>query len=212
MREYRNAMKWNAKRPARRKPPRRKPPTTVIFLVVFTVTIFVAQGYLAGWFGLTGDRAMQLANNFITDPPSDGARSSAASSSPSDPSHGAGLPVSQPGKRVSFSFCYIGGGDNCVVDGDTIWLEGVKIRIADIDTPETHDYQCPAERQLGDRATARLEEILESGPITLEAIDREEDQYGRKLRIVKVSGASVGDTLVSEGLARWYSSGRQPWC
>ena len=24
----------------------------------------------------------------------------------------------------------------CVVDGDTIWLEGVKIRIADIDTPE----------------------------------------------------------------------------
>jgi endonuclease YncB( thermonuclease family) len=24
----------------------------------------------------------------------------------------------------------------CVIDGDTIWLEGVKIRVADIDTPE----------------------------------------------------------------------------
>lgn len=116
------------------------------------------------------------------------------------------------GERVTFSFCHVGAGYNCVVDGDTIWLKGQKIRIADIDAPETHDYRCASEKELGDRATRRLEELLESGSITLQSIDRDEDTYGRKLRIVLVNGESVGDTLVSEGLARWYAGGRRPWC
>jgi len=33
----------------------------------------------------------------------------------------------------------------CVVDGDTIWLEGTKIRIADIDVPEMFSPGCAAE-------------------------------------------------------------------
>lgn len=32
-----------------------------------------------------------------------------------------------------------------MVDGDTIWLEGLKIRIADIDTPEITSPKCNAE-------------------------------------------------------------------
>ena len=120
--------------------------------------------------------------------------------------------ASAAGMRASFSFCHIGGGYNCVVDGDTIWLEGQKIRIADIDTPETHDYRCPSEKALGDRATQRLRKLLNDGSVTLQSIDRDEDRYGRKLRIVLVNGTSVGDTLVGEGLARWYGSGRRPWC
>ena len=56
---------------------------------------------------------------------------------------------------VSFGICHTGGGTNCVVDGDTIWMAGQNIRIADVDTPETHDYRCPAEKELGDRATQR---------------------------------------------------------
>ena len=114
--------------------------------------------------------------------------------------------------RASFSFCHTGGGYNCVVDGDTIWLEGQNIRVADIDAPETHEPQCPAEKQLGDRATLRLQELVNSGAVTLQRIDRDEDNYGRKLRIVLVDGQSVGDTLVKEGLARWYAGGRRPWC
>jgi endonuclease YncB( thermonuclease family) len=120
--------------------------------------------------------------------------------------------ASAAGMRASFSFCHIGGGYNCVVDGDTIWLEGQKIRIADIDTPETHDYRCPSEKALGDRATQRLRKLLNDGSVTLQSIDRDEDRYGRKLRIVLVNGTSVGDTLVGEGLARWYGSGRRSWC
>jgi endonuclease YncB( thermonuclease family) len=113
---------------------------------------------------------------------------------------------------ASFSYCHTGGGYYCVVDGDTIWLKGQKIRIADIDAPETHDYRCASEKALGDRATRRLHDLLESGPITLLPVGRDEDVYGRKLRIVLVDGKSVGDILVSEGLARAYGNGRRPWC
>jgi hypothetical protein len=116
------------------------------------------------------------------------------------------------GIRASFSSCHTGGGYNCVVDGDTIWLQGQKIRIADIDTPETHDPRCASEKQLGDRATQRLRQLLNHGAVTLQPIDRDQDRYGRKLRIVLVNGTSVGDTLVGEGLARWCGSGRRPWC
>ena len=116
------------------------------------------------------------------------------------------------GQHASFSFCHVGAGYNCVVDGDTIWLQGEKIRIADIDAPETHDYRCASEKELGDRATRRLHELLQSGPITLRGINRDEDSYGRKLRIVLVNGTSVGDSLVNEGLVRWYGNGRRPWC
>lgn len=116
------------------------------------------------------------------------------------------------GINAEFGFCHTGGGENCVVDGDTIWLRGEKIRIADIDAPETHDFRCPSEKELGDQATRRLEELLESGTITLQSVDRDTDRYGRKLRIVLVDGESVGETLVSEGLVRRYGSGRQSWC
>ena len=114
--------------------------------------------------------------------------------------------------RASFGLCHTGGGTNCVVDGDTIWLGGEKIRIADIDTPETHPPRCAQEARLGEAATRRLRQLLNGGAVSLRPIDRDEDNYGRKLRIVLVDGRSVGDTLVDEGLARPYRGGRRPWC
>lgn len=118
----------------------------------------------------------------------------------------------QKAVTASFHLCHVGGGTNCVVDGDTIWLEGQNIRIADIDAPETHEYDCPEEKALGDRATLRLQELVNSGPVSLSSIDRDQDVYGRKLRLVYVNGQSVGDTLVGEGLARYYRGGKRPWC
>jgi endonuclease YncB( thermonuclease family) len=119
---------------------------------------------------------------------------------------------SSAGPARDFGSCHVGGGTNCVVDGDTLYLDGVKIRVADIDAPETHDPKCGGEKLLGDRATRRLRQLVNSGEVTLEAIDRDEDRYGRKLRIVLVDGQSVGDTLVGEGLARPYDGGRRSWC
>lgn len=101
----------------------------------------------------------------------------------------------------------------CVVDGDTFWLDGVKIRIADIDTPEISEPHCDAEYALGIRARDRLLDLLNQGPFSLERIgSRDQDQYGRKLRIVVREGTSLGDMLVAEGLARTWTGRREPWC
>jgi micrococcal nuclease len=111
-----------------------------------------------------------------------------------------------------FSICHTGGGTNCVVDGDTAWIEGVKVRIADIDAPETHPPRCDSEADLGTRATERMAQLLNAGPFSLEPIDRDRDRYGRSLRIIRRDGQSLGGVLVGEGLARWYGNGRRPWC
>jgi micrococcal nuclease len=101
----------------------------------------------------------------------------------------------------------------CVIDGDTIWLEGNKIRLADIDTPEISEPQCASEYERGIRARDRLVVLLNQGPIELAPIgDRDEDRYGRKLRVVTRGGASLGDQLVGEGLARTWTGRREPWC
>ena len=111
-----------------------------------------------------------------------------------------------------FGFCHSGGGRDCVVDGDTFWFAGEKYRIADIDTPETHPARCPQEAALGDAATQRLQAWLNQGAFSLESADRDTDHYGRKLRIVTRGGASVGEALIGEGLARPWEGRRRPWC
>ncbi|MBX3594765.1 MAG: thermonuclease family protein [Sphingomonas sp.] len=117
------------------------------------------------------------------------------------------------GTRALFTTCHIGGGRDCVVDGDTFWMGGVKIRIADIDTPETHPSRCAREAALGQAATRRLRALLNSGPVALTPIERAFDRYGRRLALVSVAGQPVGETLVAEGLARRYHGGRRAgWC
>jgi len=111
-----------------------------------------------------------------------------------------------------FGFCHSGGGRDCVVDGDTFRLNGERIRIADIDAPETHPPRCGEEARLGDAATQRLHALLNAGPVTLEIADRDTDRYGRKLRVVTRGGRSLGDQLVDEGLARPWTGRRRPWC
>ena len=105
-----------------------------------------------------------------------------------------------------------GPGWNCVVDGDTFRQDGQSIRIADIDAPEVRDFKCGSEKLLGDRATLRLRELLSAGPFELAPIDRDEDVYGRKLRVVMRDGQSLGAQLVDEGLARRWTGSRRSWC
>lgn len=116
------------------------------------------------------------------------------------------------GARRAFGLCYSGGGSDCVVDGDTFYLGGDKVRIAGIDAPETHPSRCAREAELGEAATASLRSMLGSGLITLSAIDRDRDRYGRLLRNVAVDGRDVGEALIAQGVARAYDGGRRPWC
>ena len=105
---------------------------------------------------------------------------------------------------------------NCVVDGDTFWYGGEKIRIADINAPEVSEPDCASEAALGRRATNRLLVLLNQGPFTLapnnDGTGRDRDDYGRLLRTVTRDGASVGEALVDEGLAEEWKGYRGTWC
>lgn len=101
---------------------------------------------------------------------------------------------------------------NCVVDGDTFWFRGDKIRIADIDAPEIFSPHCHDERSIGEASRDRLLELLNGGSFTLVAGRRDTDRFGRKLRTVTRHGRSLGEMLVEEGLARRWNAPRRDWC
>ena len=112
-----------------------------------------------------------------------------------------------------FTLCSRGNQAQCVVDGDTIHYAGLKIRLEDIDAPETYQYKCESEFALGKRATNRLLELINAGPFELvNRGGRDEDRYGRKLRTIERGGRSLGETLVAEGLARRWDGARHSWC
>lgn len=113
---------------------------------------------------------------------------------------------------ASFAICGSAARSNCVVDGDTFWYQGEKIRIADIDTPELSPPRCAREKQLGEAAKRRLHALLNAGRFSLVAGWRDEDQYGRKLRTVTREGRSIGGMLVVDGLARRWEGSRRSWC
>ena len=116
------------------------------------------------------------------------------------------------GISLQFPICAGGQRVTCVVDGDTFWLDGAKIRIADIDTPEVSSPACASEAELGRQATLRMRELLSQGAFELVSGDRDEDRYGRKLRVVERDGQSLGDMLVAEGLAASWTGRQHEWC
>ena len=112
-----------------------------------------------------------------------------------------------------FTLCGRGNRMQCVVDGDTIYYGGLKIRLEGIDAPETHQFKCESELALGNRATNRLLELMNSGPFEIANRNgRDEDRYGRKLRTIERDGRSLGEILVAEGLARRWDGARHSWC
>lgn len=113
---------------------------------------------------------------------------------------------------ADFTICASAVRTNCVVDGDTFWFDGSKIRIADIDAPEISEPRCAGEAQAGQMAKAGLLRLLNAGAFTLVAGERDEDRFGRKLRVVSRDDVSLGEVLVREGLARLWGDPAFDWC
>jgi len=113
------------------------------------------------------------------------------------------MPVCGKGKRIT-----------CVVDGDTVWVDREKFRLADIDAPDPKG-RCPAESRLAALATARLAALLD-GPFTIARGDPKDgrlfDRHGRSLAVFSVAGRSVAAALVDEGLARPWAGAKARWC
>lgn len=102
-----------------------------------------------------------------------------------------------------------------VIDGDTVRdrRSGETYRIANIDTAETGDRaRCPAERALGDDATAEARRLLASArEVRIKPIGRR-DRYGRTLAHVEVDGRDFGSHMIANELARPWRGHREPWC
>ena len=56
-----------------------------------------------------------------------------------------------------------------IVDGDTIRVDGKKVRLVGFDAPETGDdtTRCDAERERGKKPAARLAELLANGHMAI---------------------------------------------
>lgn len=110
---------------------------------------------------------------------------------------------------TEFQICGPGKRLNCVVDGDTFWFDGEKIRIETIDAPEILG-QCSQEKKLAAKATQRLVQILSRDSFTIERSGV--DRYGRTLASVAGSSGEAGEILVREGLARPWAGHKEVWC
>ena len=112
----------------------------------------------------------------------------------------------------AIELCGSGARINCIVDGDTFWLDGEKIRAVGYDTPEPMTNICggATERQLAHQASQRLLQLFNETEISIQR--QGQDRYGRTLAEVFADGVNVGDILVSEGLARFWPDGCEFWC
>ncbi|MEP3277033.1 MAG: thermonuclease family protein [Stappiaceae bacterium] len=130
--------------------------------------------------------------------------------------------VPEPKPLPQFEYCVSGkqrtADTTCVVDGDTVWLKGEKIRLRDFDTPETYTAFCKEderqqryEKALGRQAALELLYLLNYKRWTIEYFGM--DRSGkRRLATIRIDGKDVGDMLIEKRLARRWPKGDEFWC
>jgi len=117
-----------------------------------------------------------------------------------------------------------------ILDGDTIEVgrERQRVRLIGFNAPETVGAACDRERDLGARASRRLSDLIASEPAELQLVACScragtegtlACNYGRACGILRIDGADVGQTLISEGLAVPFVCNAtrcpptpRPWC
>ena len=103
--------------------------------------------------------------------------------------------------------------ENCVLDGNTFRLNGLNIRISNIDTPQI-DGRCAEESRVASEATRTLARLLHRQPIEIRSMGRDKDDEYLLAEIYTPDGD------VSEKMIRWRVAvpwrGRQEpvetWC
>ncbi|MGQ2906212.1 MAG: thermonuclease family protein [Neoaquamicrobium sediminum] len=112
--------------------------------------------------------------------------------------HTIAMPICGSGKRI-----------NCVVDGDTIWVRGEKIRLEGFNAPEINGA-CDRERRMAVQARDELRRVLNGRAFTMERNGK--DRYGRTLATIRVGERDVGAGLISKGLAHEWRGFKESWC
>jgi len=102
-------------------------------------------------------------------------------------------------------FCNVSFADNLkIVDGDTIVLNGEKIRFSGIDTPELKQTCMKGEQKVFCGMFAKMLLIKKIGNETPECISEGKDAYKRTLAECFVNGESLSAYLVRSGYAFAY--------
>ena len=102
-------------------------------------------------------------------------------------------------------FCNISFADNIkVVDGDTIVLNGEKIRFSGIDAPELKQTCIDENQKVFCGALAKMFLIKKIGNETLECISEGKDIYNRTLAECFIDDESLSSFLVRSGYAFAY--------
>ena len=114
-----------------------------------------------------------------------------------------------PVLATEFPICGSGKRVTCVVDGDTFWLHGEKIRPEGFDAAEMGAPKCRRKAPLADAAAAELARVLSSGKVEIQGNGR---SYDRRLARVTVDGVDIAEPMIASGLARPYAPGAAPWC
>jgi endonuclease YncB( thermonuclease family) len=102
-----------------------------------------------------------------------------------------------------------------VIDGDTVEVRGAgeRIRLANIDTPETGvRAQCAAERAAGDTAAETARALVARAEAIVITRTGRVDRYGRTVGFVVLDGRDLGAAMIDAGLARPWRGRREPWC
>ena len=117
-----------------------------------------------------------------------------------------------------------------VIDGDTIRVhhQQPNVRLVGFNAPETRRAVCAAERELGDKATRRLRDLVQSSQLDFEFVacacrsgteGTPSCNYGRRCGTLKANGEDVGAILIRENLAVPFVCGQtrcpptpKPWC
>jgi micrococcal nuclease len=102
----------------------------------------------------------------------------------------------------------------CLVDGDTIWIDGKKLRMTGYDTPEPTTDICGGEAEiaLAHKATVRALELLNTMPWTVEYSGDIDNTGTRELVTIRIESRDLGDILIEEHLARKWPDGDEFWC
>jgi endonuclease YncB( thermonuclease family) len=117
-----------------------------------------------------------------------------------------------------------------VIDGDTIRVHHKQpnVRLVGFNAPETRRAMCETERELGDKATRRVRDLVRAGNLDFEFVacscrpgteGTPACNYGRRCGTLKTGGRDVGEILIAEGLAVPFKCAAtrcpptpKPWC
>jgi len=91
-----------------------------------------------------------------------------------------------------------------IIDGDTIVLNGEKIRFSGIDTPELKQTCLKGEQEVSCGMTAKMLLVKKIDNATIECISEGKDTYKRTLAECFVHGESLSKFLVRSGYAFAY--------